>query len=265
MAFLKSNFFIKSSFSIVQKICLAGLFIALATIFQKAFVINIPVLPFFRISFGGPAIIIISSILLGPWFGFLVGAASDLLGYLIFDTKAYMPFIQITAIYALLGFVSFFVFCLIRKFSNKKLSEIILYGVLGVLFVSTTLVFSLNSSLSLGGNVYSFELWARILIPSLSLALFGLLILFIKLFDRHLNKKNVVPVFNVYQVATASLILEVVVMILFGSLMKATAFSMSLYPIILLCQIIVAFVNVPLNTAFISYIIYITRRYFKNV
>ena len=92
--------------SLTSKICLAAIFIVLATICQKVVAINyIAVIPFLRISFGGPAIIIFSSILLGPWFGLLVGLGSDVLGYFIFDPKNNAFFPQITAIYALLGFV----------------------------------------------------------------------------------------------------------------------------------------------------------------
>ena len=72
--------------TIIQKISLAGIFIVLIALFQKIFAVNyIPVLPFVRISFGGPALIIFASILLGPWFGMLVGAASDIVGFYIFD------------------------------------------------------------------------------------------------------------------------------------------------------------------------------------
>ena len=86
---------IKSNLSLVQKICLAGIFIPLVAIFQKVFAINyISIIPFVRISFGGAALIIFSSILLGPWFGLFVGAMSDIVGFFIFDPKMFgaMPF-----------------------------------------------------------------------------------------------------------------------------------------------------------------------------
>ena len=79
---------IKVSLAPIQKICLAGLFIALTTILQKVIAINyLAFAPFIRVSLGGPALIIFSSILLGPIYGLFVGMASDVLGYFIFDPK----------------------------------------------------------------------------------------------------------------------------------------------------------------------------------
>ena len=113
---------IKTNISPIQKICLTGLFIALAVICQKVMAVNyIPALPFVRVSFCGPALIIFASIILGPFYGMVVGAASDLLGYLIFDPRTNPMFIQITLIYAVLGFASYFVFCLVRSITNRKL------------------------------------------------------------------------------------------------------------------------------------------------
>ena len=112
---------IKTNLTVIQKICLSGLIMALVVILQKVVAINyLAFAPFVRISLGGPALIIFASVLLGPVYGLLIGAASDLLGYLVFDPRTYPPFLQITAIYALLGFVSYFVFSLV--FSIKKIS-----------------------------------------------------------------------------------------------------------------------------------------------
>ena len=105
-----------------QKICLAGLLTALATILQKILAVNyLAALPFFRISFGAPAVIVLSSIFLGPFYGAAVGAFSDILGYYAFDMSSfgYMP--QITLIYLLLGFSGYFVYMLIDKLKNEEL------------------------------------------------------------------------------------------------------------------------------------------------
>ena len=90
----------KTNLSVVQKITLAGLFMALTAVLQKVVAINyLAFAPFVRISFGGPALIIFSSILLGPIYGAFVGLGSDLLGYLIFDIRQFPLYPQITAIY----------------------------------------------------------------------------------------------------------------------------------------------------------------------
>lgn len=255
---------IKYNLSIVQKICLAGIFIPLIAIFQKIFAINyISVIPFVRISFGGPALIIFASIMLGPWFGLLVGAMSDIVGFFIFDPKMFgsMPFFQITAIYALLGFSSYFVFKLIHRVKSKKIMLIIELTSFVVLLAAVTIFILLNNSITLYGATYQFDVWSRIFIPVILFTLLGLLFLSIILIDKHFTKIN--EKISTYQVSFASFILEVVVMLIFGSIMKAWAFSSTAFMPIFLCQLIVLFFNVPLNTFLISYIMNLSKRIFK--
>lgn len=255
---------IKYNLSIVQKICLAGIFIPLIAIFQKIFAINyISVIPFVRISFGGPALIIFASIMLGPWFGLLVGAMSDIVGFFIFDPKMFgsMPFFQITAIYALLGFSSYFVFKLIHKVKSKKIMLIIELASFVILLAAVTLFILLNNSITLYGVTYQFDVWSRVFIPIILFTLLGLLFLSIVLIDKHFKKIN--EKISTYQVSFASFILEVVVMLIFGSIMKVWAFSSTAFMPIFLCQLIVLFFNVPLNTFLISYIMNLSKRIFK--
>ena len=57
---MKLQFF-KTNLTVIQKICLSGLFMALIVILQKVVAINyLAFAPFVRISFGGPALIIFS-------------------------------------------------------------------------------------------------------------------------------------------------------------------------------------------------------------
>ena len=74
--------------SITKKICLSGIFIALVVIFNKVIALNyIPIIPFVRISFGSIALLIFASIVLGPFYGLVIGAAADVLGYFVFEDK----------------------------------------------------------------------------------------------------------------------------------------------------------------------------------
>lgn len=255
---------IKYNLSIVQKICLAGIFIPLIAIFQKIFAINyISVIPFVRISFGGPALIIFASILLGPWFGLLVGAMSDIVGFFIFDPKMFgaMPFFQITAIYALLGFGSYFVFKWIHKIKSRKFMLTVEGLTFVALLVAITVFVMVNDSISLYGTTYQFDIWSRIFIPVILFILLGLLFLVVILIDKHFRKIN--EKISTYQVSFACFILEVFVMLIFGSIMKTWAFSSTAFMPIFLCQLIVLFFNVPLNTFLISYIMNLSRRIFK--
>lgn len=244
--------------TIVQKIALAGIFIVLVALFQKVFAVNyIPVLPFVRISFGGPALIIFSSILLGPWFGLLVGAASDIVGFYIFDPKLMgaMPFFQITLIYALLGFGSWWIYKLVTLIKNEKIMLI----VEGSFFVALLTGVTLFSALYYGVDL---SLTYRILIPCVSLILLTLTF-FTQIFLTKYFKKKEMDVSPIH-VGFASFIIEMTIMLAFGVTMKTWAFSSASFILILVSQVIVAFFNIPLNTFLVSYIMYLSKRLIKG-
>lgn len=243
-------FKIKTNLTLLNKICLAGLFIALVTILQKVTAVNyLPALPFVRVSFGGPAMIIFSSILLGPLFGALVGAGSDLLGYLIFDIKAYPLFPQVTAIYALLGFLAYFVFIAVKAIKNKPLIFTIETLLFAAFFGGVTFYLLSNETLAL---------WIKIVAPVSLGILFITLIVFLLIY----NKKGSVPLgYNVFQISSCSFILDAVVLLAFGSLMKSLAFGVD-YIVVAVCQTIVMFFNVTITTILLSILLKVCKKYF---
>ena len=246
--------------SVTQKICLAGLFIAIVTILQKIFAINyIPIIPFLRISLGGPAIIIFSSIFLGPIYGMAIGAASDVLGYFLFDPKSMSFFPQITAIYAVLGLVSYFIFWLFKNIKNVKLMLIIEGVSFAAILAGITVYLFLNANLQLYGNSYMLELWQKILIPSAMFVLLAGLFVTSILFERR-YKKDLLAM-NPVAISFSCFVIEVLVMILFGTLMKGLAFGFKTYPMILICQLVVMAINIPLNTWLIILLLRVTNRY----
>lgn len=257
------SFFISNDLTPISKICLAGLFMAIAIILQKVLAINyIPVVPFLRISLGGPAIIIFSSILLGPWYGLLVGAGSDILGYLLFDPRNYSFFPTITLIYALLGFLPYFLFSLSKKIKSWKITLSILIAFMVICIASVTTFLWLNDSMTLYHTTYDINLLIRLLVPGLMLLLFGALLTFILLYDKHVRKVNAdLPLYPI-QTSFCLLVIEILVMVSFGSLMKAIAFGFETYFIILLCQVIVMFVNIPLNTMVMTILIRVMSKHF---
>ncbi|MCR5505989.1 MAG: ECF transporter S component [Bacilli bacterium] len=241
----------------IQKICLAGLFIALTTILQKVVAINyIPVIPFVRISLGGPALIMFSSIFLGPIYGMIVGFASDVLGYFVFDPKTYGMFWQITAIYTVLGLVSYFVFYLFKLFKNRKLCFVIEVIIMLALATIASLFFILNDQVTLYSSTYTIATWQKIAIPIIIFVLFGLLILALLLINRKTKEQE----YSIWQISFSCFVIELTVMVLFGSLMKAWAFNFNFF-VIATCQLVVLFINIPLNTIFISLFMRLTKRF----
>lgn len=261
-----NNALIKTNLSPVAKICLAGLLMALATILQKVIAINyIPVVPFLRISLGGPAVIIFASIFLGPLYGFVVGAGSDILGYFALDMSGNAFFPQITAIYGLLGVLPYFIFSLFKIIKSKKLMILIETIGLGAILVGVSLFVILKDSMQLYGQVTHFGLVQKIVIPVALAILLAAVLIFVILYNKRLEKQDAKIAFNAYQISFSLLIIEIVVMVIFGTLMKGLAFGFATYPAILICQIITLFVNVPLNTVLISILLKLTRKRFVNV
>lgn len=246
----------------LEKVCIAGMFISLTIILQKVIAINyIPIMPFVRLSPGGPALIMFSSIFLGPVYGLVVGTASDLLGYLIFDPKTMGFFPQITAIYAVLGFVTYYVFWLMKKIKNEKLSLLVTAGFLFALALGTSLFFILNDSITLYSSTYFLETWHKILLPVTIFLLLGVLFLIIWLMKKSNADKDIS--LNIWQISLASFIIEISIMVLFGSLMKSWAFNFNFF-VIAICQVVVLFINVPLNTFLIGTFMRLTKRFKKD-
>lgn len=245
----------------IQKICMAGLFIAIVTILQKVLAINyIPVVPFLRISLGGPAMIIFSSILLGPVYGLLIGAASDVLGYFLLDPKMMGFFPQITAIYALLGLVSYFVFLLFKRIKSDRLMIIIESTFFALLLAGVSVFLFMSNNLQLYSSTYTLELWQKILIISVMAALFILVLLTSLVFSKKFKDEDL-PI-KPTCISFSCFVIELFVMVLFGTLMKGLAFGFKTYPMILICQIIVMFINIPLNTWFIILLLRLLKRFY---
>ena len=253
------------SLGIVQKICFAAMLIVLAAICQKLLAFsNFPPIPFLRISFGGPALIIFSSILLGPIFGALVGGASDLIGFVVFDPKTTsgVPFFQITLLYVVLGCVSYFVFKYIEKIKNKKvilLTELITFV---AIFVGVALFMFLKDNLTIYGKTYEFTSAIRIATTIITFILLCCLFLINLLLAKRFEKKyeNI----SVYAISFSCFLIELVVMLLFGTAMKVWAFSSATFLPVFFTQLVVSFLNVPLNTFLISYIIVLMDKTLKK-
>ena len=188
--------------------------------------------------------------------------ASDVLGYFLFDPKSFSFFPQITAIYTVLGFVSGLIFYLFKYI--KK--DAIVYSITGAVFVGllafvTIYLFS-NVNLQLYGTVYQLELWQKIVIPAVLFVLLCGLFISMVIINKKYKKENLIV--SPTSIFLSCFVLEVSVMVLFGTLMKGLAFGFQTYPMILICQIIVLFINVPLNCWLLILLFRITNRYYKR-
>ena len=252
---------IKTNLTVIQKICLSGLIMALVIILQKVVAVNyLAFAPFVRISFGGPALIIFASILLGPIYGALIGLGSDLIGYLIFDPRMYPPYLQITAIYTLLGFVAYFIFSFISSIKNRKALALIEIIVLALIWAGVSAYVVFSNQITLFSSTYDVPLLSKILIPSILGVMFVGVILFSILY----KPKDENILMSPLHICFGSFLCDLFVIVLFGSVMKAWAFGFQTFLAIILCQAMVMFVNVMLDTLFISTFLRFTKKYFVS-
>lgn len=250
---------IKTRLTVIQKICLSGLIMALVVILQKVVAINyLAFAPFVRVSLGGPALIIFASVLLGPVYGLFIGIGSDLLGYLIFDPRMYPPYLQITAIYALLGFVSYFVFSFVFSIKNRKVLSITETVVLAVIWSVIAIFVLSRNEITLFSSTYELSALSKALVCSISGVIFLAIILLSILIKPKDNNIYTSPL----HICFASFICDFFVLVLFGSVMKAWAFGFATFLAIIICQALVMFFNVFIDTFFISAFQRFTKKYF---
>ena len=250
---------IKTRLTVIQKICLSGLIMALVVILQKVVAINyLAFAPFVRVSLGGPALIIFASVLLGPVYGLFIGIGSDLLGYLVFDPRMYPPYLQITAIYALLGFVSYFVFSFVFSIKNRKVLSITEIVVLAVIWSIIAIFVLSRNEITLFSSTYELSALSKALVCSISGVIFLAIILLSILIKPKDNNIYTSPL----HICFASFICDFFVLVLFGSVMKAWAFGFATFLAIIICQALVMFFNVFIDTFFISAFQRFTKKYF---
>ena len=252
---------IKTSLSPIQKICLSGLFIAIAVILQKVVAINyLAFAPFVRVSLGGPALIMFASVLLGPVYGLFVGIASDLLGYFIFDASGYPLFPQVTAIYALLGLITYFVFSLVYSIKNTKALTIIEIVFTSLIWIAISLFVLLNDKIKLFSSTYELIALSKALVISIS----GVIFLSINLISNLVKPKDNSVYASPLHICFASFICDFFVLVIFGSVMKAWAFGFATFLAIIVCQALVMAFNVFIDTFFISAFQHFCKKYYVS-
>ena len=110
-------------------------------------------------------------------------------------------------------------------------------------------------------TIAGYYLWQKILIPSVLFVLFAGLFVSSFLFQKK-YKKDSLPISPIC-ITFCCFLIEILVMVLFGTFMKGWAFGFKTYPMILICQIIVLFINIPLNTWLLILLMRVTGRFYK--
>ena len=234
--------------NIVRQITLSALLLSLTIICTRLLSIqNIPIIPFVRISIG-PALIIFTSIFLGPIPGMVVGAASDILGIVLFpNALGYSINPLFTVVYGLLGLLPYFIFKEAKLIKKNSVNFAIITAILGSLFIFVTVFIFLNSSIVLFGKTYEFLLWHKFLISGLSLILSVGTIVGLFFINKHIQKKYGEEQNKTYAIAIACIAVELVVLLILNSIVKTLFFEVD-FLFVFFSQAVVFFIDIPLNT-----------------
>lgn len=246
--------------SLVHKICFTGLLLALTIICTRILSIqNIPVIPFVRISIG-PSLIILSSLLLGPLCGAVVGAGSDMLGIVLFPNSlgySINPFF--TIVYGLLGVLPWVCYFLLKNVKKPRISGIFMFFSMILLSVFVLVFLLLNNSITLFGKEYIFEVWHKVLMITLSFVLtIGTCIAIYftnKMMEKKFGEENV----NTYNIGLVCLIAEVSLMLILNSIVKCVFFEVD-FLFVFFAQAVVFFIDIPLNTFIVAYLMLLSKR-----
>ena len=219
----------------VRKITITAMLLALTIIFTKVLGIN-PGFWAVRISFG-PALIILSSLYLGPVYGLIVGAGSDVLGALIFPTGEYQPLF--TLVYGLLGVFPWVLNFIFKKINKPKLDTIIFNVFLALwLCVVLTIVWCFPQIDKMAMQIiYSAVAVALTIGTSIS-------IFFINKFFKNRNSEYDG---RFYRYALVCMCVEIAVMVFGNSLVKSFHFEQP-YLLMIEWMGLVSFINIPVNS-----------------
>ncbi len=234
----------------VIKICLAGLFLALTIIFTRFFSLqNIPLIPFIRLSLG-PSLIIFSSIFLGPFYGAIIGGLSDILGIILVPNSAYGINPWFTLVYTLLGILPW---CFYKLSFLLKKENISLIAFITILIGLLTFVGIYGFSHETINN-QNYQLGIKIIVFVSLILLSGLMVFLII----YISKKHSFGE-RTFKIALVSLLSELLVLLILNSIVKSLFFEIDFF-IIFFFQTLVFFIDVPLNTLVVSFLMTIADK-----
>lgn len=237
---------------IVTSITLSGLFIALSVILQRFLVIPFGMPSLYRLSLGNVPIIM-ASLFLGPIYGGIVGAASDLLGATIFPVGSLLiwPIISST----LYGVLPWLILKLIVMI-NKKVKFPLLYPFLGIMFIILELFIFLNDSVRHPFNKtldpLQFTTGVRIGFTAVMIVfIIGLVLIFHFLEKRYKNVVESRYTGAPSQLALAVFLMAIIVDVLYSSWWKMDAFG-SDFIVSVFFHTAIMFILLPFQTGILS-------------
>jgi len=214
-----------STSQLIRKITLSGMLIAIAIILER--VISIPIGLTNRIAFGS-AVVIASSLIVGPFYGMIVGASTDIFGFMLFNTTglAFTPFVTVG--YVVLGFLPYFLYRLFQASIFKRFGVHILLGLLTLVSAYAIYFAYANDTFTFrnGPEVLVIELDQveyRIVGPIVLITVFFGFVGFIQWLKNFTKSQVLKPM----TVALMVFIVEILITIIWGGLWRSIYFGAS--------------------------------------
>ncbi len=258
--------------SSTQKITLSAMLLVLDVL--ATHIIRTPVigsLPFLRLSLG-PALVIYASLLLGPFYGAIVGGAGDLLGIFIFSGIEGEINYLITIVYTLLGILPWCVEKLTHKMRKSLQKPYIIFVLMFLTLVLLALLFYVfpSSKDYFASGFGEMTSWIEPLILSLTglfdvIACFGLFFTN-RFFEKNENEFASLP--SPYEMALIAFICEIVLMVvlkplafyLFYNFLSNSTWAIS-YGVLLSTMLVFAGLNVVINTFVVYWLLIFSKKY----
>ncbi|MCQ2786812.1 MAG: ECF transporter S component [Bacilli bacterium] len=239
--------------SILQRMTFTAMMIAVYMVATRF--IMVPVTQAVRLS-AGVAILIFSSILLGPISGAVVGIAGDLIGIVIspYLGMAYNPLMTVS--YGLMGATPGLLMMLFRKVKAKDLIYSIMFFILlAVIVISLTVYMATANEITLFDHLFTINLAARIVVPIIAFILMGLFALFTYFLNRRFKKRREeypnLP--SPYQISFIVVVIEVVFTLFINVFAKMWMIEMT-FETIFFPSLFIAFIYLPANTLIVTYL-----------
>jgi ECF transporter S component (folate family) len=251
------------SMPIIRRITLSAMFLALGLIFDR--VLMIPIGEVNRIAFGS-APVILSSFIVGPIFGMMVGAMVDVIGFMLNSVGTYTPFV--TFGYMALGAFPYLIFYGLKRVRNTKLSYVISYVLLTALlvfainFVYSRDVFQYTMGFNDQGapirvDVDVTTVFFRVFLPFLATLVFFGLSTFLYAFQKKLAYHESASLPNIKELTFIVLVVDILISIVWGVQWRVWYFNIpqtsATTAVFYFIQIAFFIIGFPVKTAIVIY------------
>lgn len=242
-------------FTLLQKMTMTAMLFAIYVVATRF--IGVYVTPYVRLSVG-VAIMIFSSILLGPISGAIIAGVGDIIGILLVNTSgvAINPFITLT--YLFMGATPGLLMMLFKKVKFNLLLTKIIFAVFLLLIwagITTSILLIPQITIFQSKIVWNIGLASKIAVPIVSFVLLALIYFFTGYLNKRFqnNTSNDSRVISPYLIAFIVLFIEIVFTLIINTFAKVGFYHID-FSIIFFPALLLAIFYIPFNTFAVYYL-----------